>query len=337
MKTGNMSIKLIVGACAMAVLILDAETALHGASAGIDLCIRSVIPALFPFLICTSYLTGNLSGIPLAFLRPIGELCRIPASSAGIMITGLLGGYPTGAQATAQAWELGTIPKEDARRMLGFFSNAGPAFIFGILSPYFSGIGPLFLLWGVHILSAVAVGFLLPGGHTTDTTIQRPSGISFSQAVSRSVRTMGLICGWIILFRMTILFLERWILWSIPRATGIWITGLLELTNGCVSLSVIDDEPLRFLLASTFLSAGGLCVGMQTISVTGSLGPGMYFPGKVMQCCISTLLCGFIIPMIYPGTWFLLPSAIALIILVILLYCLHFRKNNSSNFHLQGV
>ena len=129
--------KLACCAIAMTLCILDAKTVLQGATNGIELCMRSVIPALFPLLTCSTYLTGNLGIFSSSLLRPVGKLCRIPSSCVGILITGFLGGYPTGAQAVAQAYESGSISKETASRMLGFCNNAGPAFIFGILSTIF--------------------------------------------------------------------------------------------------------------------------------------------------------------------------------------------------------
>ena len=40
-----------VAAISFLLLIFDAKTALVGASTGIEMCFRSIIPALFPFLV----------------------------------------------------------------------------------------------------------------------------------------------------------------------------------------------------------------------------------------------------------------------------------------------
>lgn len=337
MKAKSQAVKTIGGACAMVVLILDAETALRGSLEGIELCIRSVIPALFPFLICSIYLTGNLGNMQIPLLRPMGRLCRIPPGSEGILLTGLLGGYPVGAQSVTQAFEAGCIRREDALRMLGFCSNAGPAFLFGMLSPCFSGSHTPWILWGIQLLSAIAGGVMLPGGSNREAACIHKSGITVPQAMNRALGTMASICGWVIGFRTIILFVDRWFLWMMPEQAGLFLTGLLELTNGCVNLSSVEDESLRFLMAVLFLSAGGLCVGMQTVSVTGGLGTGWYFPGKLLQTGIALLLCGLIMPMIYPGSavpW-LVPGSFAMTIFLI--YSFRIRKNNSSNFGLLGV
>jgi len=46
------------------------------------------------------------------------------------------------------------------------------------------------------------------------------------------------------------------------------------------------------MIASAILSFGGVCVYMQTLSVTEGLGIGWYFPGKVLQTVFSLMLSG---------------------------------------------
>ena len=68
---------------------------------------------------------------------------------------------------------------------------------------------------------------------------------------------MGNVCGWVILFRILIAFLERWFLWLLPASVRVAVTGLLELSNGCCALAEIKDFKMRFLLCSGMLSFGG--------------------------------------------------------------------------------
>ena len=64
----------ILAALGMIVLILDAKTALSGAREGIDLCMRTVIPALFPFFICILLSFLSLQQIQLSRSLQIGSL-----------------------------------------------------------------------------------------------------------------------------------------------------------------------------------------------------------------------------------------------------------------------
>ena len=321
----------------MAILIFDARTAYQGASEGIDLCIRTVIPALFPFFVLSILLTGNLVGQSIPFLRPIGKLCGIPLGSESLLLVGLLGGYPVGAQNIAQAYELGQLSGSDARRMLSFCSNAGPAFIFGMISQLFPNLIITWCLWGIHIFSAIMVGIIFPGKSTAHIPMKKSAGITLSFSLERAIKVMAGVCGWVILFRIILSFLNRWFLWLLPETVQVIAAGLLELTNGCSGLNEIENLGLRFILCSGFLSIGGLCVTMQTVSVTGTLGIGQYVPGKITQTAISILAATLLQYILFqPEQQCMIPI---LILTVCVLVCgiMIFLRNNSRKMQQIGV
>ena len=290
MKRSKKLLPIVLPCVGMLVLILDSKTALQGAQTGIELCFKSVIPSLFPFFVCSILLTGVMAGQNVPFLKPVVRFCKMPSGSENLLIVGLLGGYPVGAKCIFDSWKRGMISKEDAKRCLGFCSNAGPAFIFGMCSALFSNIMSVWVLWLIHITSALFVGNLLPGKENTTVTPPQKAGVSLPEAMEKSIGAMLSVCSWIVLFRVIIAFGQRWFLWLLPENWSITLEGLLELANGCISLSAVDAEGLRFVLSAGFLGLGGLCVGLQTVSVVGELGTGMYFPGKVLQCGISVCL-----------------------------------------------
>lgn len=313
-------------AVGMLILILDSRAALSGIREGIGLCIRTLIPSLFPFFVLSTLLTGNLIGQPVRLLRPLCAICGVPQGAESLLAVGLLGGYPVGAQNIAFSYRSGGLAKSDAERMLAFCNNAGPAFIFGILGSMFSKPHIPWLLWGVHIVSALVVGILL-SGNISKTTAQSRRGISVSEALESSVKVMALVCGWVMIFRMILNFLERWFLWMIPETCQIAIAGILELSNGCIQLGGIPSEGLRFILAGMMLSLGGLCVTMQTTSVTKGLSLKLYSYGKILQCLISLLLC-LILQSAFPGEQRVrVPGILTVfIILLCLIFALKIRK-----------
>lgn len=274
----------------MLVLILDAKTALAGAKEGIQLCLYTVIPSLFPFFILSILINRSLAGKAFRLLRPIGKLCGIPEGAETLFLLGLLGGYPVGAQGISEAYLAKSLNEKDARRMLGFCNNAGPAFIFGMVGSLFDRPLIPWLLWGIHIVSSILVGCILPGRSKRSCQLTQSSTITVPQALEKSLKTMALVCGWVIVFRVMLAFLQRWFLWLIPMDVQIWIAGSLELSNGCFALHAITSQGTRFVVSAGILAFGGICVAMQTISVTGALDTGMYFPGKLLQCCISIVL-----------------------------------------------
>lgn len=278
-------------ALGMLILILDAKTASAGAAAGLELCIYTVIPALFPFFVLSILLTGTLTGQSLPLLRPLGNLCGVPQGAESLLLAGALGGYPVGAQCVALAYASGALEQQDARRMLGFCNNAGPSFLFGMGSVLFDSPQILAVLWGIGLLSAILTGALLPGkSHGCVRKIPgRPSALP--EAVSKSISALAGVCGWVILLRVVLAFLDRWLLWLLPPAGRTVVFGILELTNGFAVLTQTAPLGLRFVLCSGFLSFGGICVLLQTSSVTSRYGLdlGLYLPGKILQACISVL------------------------------------------------
>ena len=278
----------------MIVLILDTKTALSGAIDGITLCISTVIPSLFPFFLFSILLNNTLLGTRPAFLRPLGKVLGIPSGAEPLLLIGLIGGYPVGAQCIADAYRSKILTKSDAHRMLGFCSNAGPAFIFGMGSCIFDRAWVLWALWAIHILSALFVGAILPRKTRSQCSTTGSKSMSIAQVLEISIRTTATVCSWIIIFRVLLAFLNRWFLWLLRDVDKGLFTGLLELSNGCYTLPLIHSKGAQFILCATFLGFGGICVLMQTFSVTAGLGLGMYFPGKAIQCAVSILISGLV-------------------------------------------
>lgn len=287
MKNNKNTGSIVLGAAALLVLILDSQTAAYGATEGIALCLRTVIPSLFPMMVLTSLLTQSLFGQRIPLLGKMHTYLGMPPGSEGYFIAGLLGGYPIGARCIAQAHQEGKLTKQDAEHMLGFCSNAGPAFIFGICSTFFESSAAAWLLWGVHILSCITVGILTENKPSTQSRISKQASPSLTDTVKESVKVMGIVSGWIVIFRVIIRFLQSWVLWLFPDSIQVLISGIIELTNGCCMVGQITDPNTRFVLCSLILAAGGLCVFTQTLSVTAGLHIRKYVTGKLLQALFS--------------------------------------------------
>ena len=283
-------IRLLIGSLGMMVLILDSRLALTAAAQGIDICIRAVIPSLFPFFFFSGLLTDALRGLRLPFSNQIGRLLRIDPNAVPIWMIGVLGGYPVGAQAVGQAVSNGSIHPDDGRRMLAFCNNCGPAFLFGIVGSAFEHIWMAFALWAIQIISSVICALAIPGQVSSAGRMSREK-TPVRNILSKSISVMAQVCGWIVLFRILLSFLEHWFGFLISKETIVALLGLLELSNGCLSLDSITDMPTRFVLCSGMLGFGGLCVTMQTLSVCPkALKTDLYLPGKLLHCGCSIVL-----------------------------------------------
>ena len=278
-----------LAASGILIMILDGQAAFSGATAGMELCIKNVIPALFPFLFLCSILTDRLWGNQFRLMRTLAHKLGIPPGAESLLIVSFLGGYPAGAQAIGTAWQEHKLPQKDAERLLAVCNNAGPAFLFGMVSHQFQSHHTLWALWSIQILSSLLIG-IYGSQNVPKQAAHSNTQKTLSQILLATVKTMGIICGWILMFRILSEFLTKWVFWCIPFEIQVLLTGILELSNGCCMLSQIQDEALRFLICSCLLSLGGICITMQTAAVIGSLSLKTYLKGKFQHVLMCMML-----------------------------------------------
>ena len=277
---------LIAALAGMLVLIFDGKTAAEGIRQGIDICIQTLIPSLFPFFVLSGIITASILGQPVPCLNRIGRFMHMPSGCESLFAVGILGGYPVGAGTVWSAYHKGRLTELEANRLVIFCNNAGPSFLFGILGQLFPAGYYVWLLWGIQILSAILTGYIL-SGEQRDSKIENSSQINISNILCNSIGNMATVCGWVVLFRMVLEFLDRWFLWLLQPKLQVFLCGFLELSNGCLRLSDVTDVNLRFLIASVLLSFGGLCILMQTQGVFPTLKIKDYLSGKLIHLTIS--------------------------------------------------
>lgn len=309
------------------ILILDGKTALSGAAEGIDLCLRTVIPALFPFICISSVFLSSATALSWKG-TVLSTVFRYPTGAGYLALPCILGGYPVGAQSVCKAYQEGCLKKDEAQRLLAFSNNAGPSFVFGVVGQMFPKPWFPWALWGIHIAGALVAAHCVSNVDTAQHSDRQPEQSNGNLMVG-AVRTMGVICGWVILFRVLIAFQNRWFLWFLPESARIALIGLLELSNGCCELPKIPDIRVRFILCSAMLAAGGLCVTAQTASVTKGLSLRCYFPGKIIQVLVSLLISYSI----------MYQTVLPIVFLLFLLLLISIRagKKRSGNRSLSGV
>ncbi len=278
---------LLMALICIVMLIFDPVTAVSGAKDGISLSIQSVIPSLFPFIFLSNIISGHCDLMKIPMLRRLCKWTGIPDGCESILLLGWIGGYPVGAKTVYDNYKNGQLSRSTAARMLAFCNNAGPSFIFGVLHSMFHRPFVLWLLWWTQIASSLLTGVLLnknPDAQPSSPTLRRTN---ISQALTSSIHSMAIICGWIILFRVLFSYLELRLLSKLSPLLSTVLIGILELTNGCISLTTIANAAHRFIACNLILTFGGLCVAFQTKSVVKELDFHSYFPGKLLQCAIT--------------------------------------------------
>ena len=285
-------------------LLIRGDAAAQGVRDGIDLCVTSVIPALFPFFAASQLLVSL--GAAEALVR---RLFGMDGAGAAAYLLGLIGGYPLGAKTAESLVRQGLLTPEDGALLLTFCNNAGPAFILGIAgSGVFRSSRAGVWLYLIHAAAATATGLLFcfirkyirkqnisgffrfsaSSCNFPTAMAQKRPPLSASTALIGAVRggvtAMAGVCGFVIFF-LVLLRLGESFLGPLPPLAA----GLVELTNGILRLT---PDRGGFVLAAALLGWGGLSVHCQTAAVLGGSGISMrwYLPAKAMQSAVSAVL-----------------------------------------------
>jgi len=320
------------------VMTKNLDVCISAGREGVELCTRTLIPSLFPFMVVSSCFCLLIDP---GYFHWIEKIAHIPAGSGSYFILGLLGGYPSGAQLIGNGYQAGLLDKNAAEHLLTFCNNAGPAFIIGMAGVLFDNSQIGWIIWGIHGTSAIIAANIF---RTPDTYIihtQSEIQLSIPVVLKKCVISMSLICGWVILFRTLLSIIKSYICvaasdWIIPL-----LAGLLELSNGISSLETINIQAYRFVLFCTLLGFGGISVMLQTASVIGCLSIRNFVQGKILHCALSLLIC---LPFSYllfergGSVSFTLCSAVISIFLIILISILNKQKKccNISNKERKG-
>ena len=309
-------------------MVLYPTAALESAQKGVALWASAVLPALLPFFICSNFMI--LLGIPGLVGRYFERLFQFvfgaPGSSAFVFIISTTSGYPMGPKLIGDMCRRGEINLNEAKRMLTFCSTSGPLFMLGAV-----GVGMFHSpLVGAVIAVAHYSGAILNGilYHFLDLGInrkptqkrryagQRPAGYimerggsnslleMFTESILSALKTMGIICCYLVIFTMANDFLE--LSGALNFCTGgyqkSFLKGLLEMTVGCNALSITDGTGImmKCVIASFLISFGGFSVFAQSMSVLYGLNisPGYYLTAKLAHGLISAMVAFFAGPFI---------------------------------------
>lgn len=261
-----------------AVLVINGKAAAQGAAEGISLCLNTVIPSLFCFMVLTGFLVQSgiyrLLSLPLA---PVAKhLFFLPSDTASIILLSFVGGYPMSAKAISDLLACRRISFSCAQRMLCFCFCAGPSFIItAIGAGMFGSVSVGIFLYLTQVFISCLIGIVLGiysriHSHTLSLPVSSltpvaAQPISYSRAfvnsVAQAVQTCGQMCGFVILFKAVSALLSPVLK---NKNLSCLILGSLEVTNGC---ALGASLPFGVVFVSVFLSFGGFSVLAQIAGI----------------------------------------------------------------------
>ncbi len=248
----------------LTVLFVFREQVGRGAMDGILLCGRVVIPSLFPFMFLADFISRTIVRRVLGrIISPLFYLLfGVKGECATSVLLSFVSGYPVSAKLINEQYAAGAISRQDAKRLMRFCVNPGPAFAVAavggtILGSVRAGV----VIWVSVLLASVAVGMFSRPKNKESNPLPVPKEVSASEAfcesVASSARAVFSICAYTVLFAA---FCAP--LCQMPFAE-IWLKPLLpvlEITNG---ISTLGRFPLPAFAA--YISFGGLSVIFQIL------------------------------------------------------------------------
>ncbi len=327
---------IVNGALLAGVLVMGAglliwpQAVATGTSRGLAICGGVIIPSLFPFLILAGFLVR--SGISESIGRRLEWLTRrlfkLPGCCSTPIFISLVGGYPAGGAAIGELLDRGAITQGQARRMLQFCVNGGPAFIIsaigaGMLGSVQKGV----LLFVSHITVSLLIGIIgarwvkdepnppAAAGKRASSpkTSQNPlkskparrsiAG-AFVDSVNNACRSLLYMCGFVVLFAALLSLGDgsgftdgfhrfialpfRWMGREVD--TSYILPVLLEVS--CGTVEVAGSGVMAPFLLSMALGWGGLSVHCQLAATLQGyrLINGSFFLARICHGVLSGLL-----------------------------------------------
>ncbi|MBR7142137.1 MAG: hypothetical protein IKD06_01210 [Clostridia bacterium] len=300
--------------CMAGLLLFPAPCAL-AARGGLAVCAQTLVPSLFPFLVLATVFirTGLASYLGRPFEGLMRRLFWLPGSCAGVLLLGITAGYPVGAKAVTDMYRQGHCTAAQAKRMLCFCSNAGPAFVVSVAgAALFGRVEAGFWL----LACQTAASFLCGAGlglwarrheHSPlrgRAACRRIEWKNAAPAMADAALAMVRVCGFAVFFAVFLALMEQTglpaALTALAEKLGLFPhvaegleKGFWEVTAGLTALAQGNtSHPLALATAGLLLAWSGVSVHCQVLAYLGEAGLSarQYLLGK----CACALLTGIL-------------------------------------------
>lgn len=297
-------------AAAAVLLLSQPQAAALGFSEGVQLCLRSVLPALFPFFVVSGLMVSHPAGRLLAApLRPVARAAGFQDSETPLfLLLSWLGGYAVCARLAGEAVKSGKYRPADAERLLVLGCCSGPGFVIGCVGGLMLGsVRTGVLLYGLQLSANFAAAAFLrlftpcrprrspPRGREAIPAGDAAGGLA--AAISGAVDSCLSVCGCVLFFRVVSAVLER--LLTPGQAASAFLRAGMEITAGCDAFAALGG---RYALWGVCLCLSGLgcSVFAQLRQLTGGAVPlGRLVLSRAVHLVVLQILirlCGAALP-----------------------------------------
>ena len=292
---------------AISLVLLKSDTVMPAMLAATKVCLNTVIPSLFPFMVlCDVFVNSGAAEMIASVLGGIFEkIFGIGRGGAVAVLLGLVFGFPVGTKSAVSLYERGRIDKSELCHLICFCNGPSSAFLIGAVGVgLFGSRGFGVVLCAAEMLSALVIGVCARAFFSTqnskekknkkplqNATDKRGSVISIVDAVTSSAVSMLYICAFIVFFSAITGIVD-----DCAREFGVNSTvrallmGFFEMTGGVRAIAGADIERIAAcLLCAAAVGWSGISVHFQFISLCKDTGVGYraYFIAKTLRAVLD--------------------------------------------------
>ncbi len=271
-------------------------------SDAIYICLESIIPSLYFFMIISSLLIK--SGVGDIFQKHLSPITKrifgFDGRILAVFLFSQFGGYPVGIRLLSDLYNEKTITQNQARIFSYFCYSSGPAFILGIVFDK-SQFAPILIsnitanLLLAIVLCKANVRSIKSDKWAKNTTI-KSNGADIVACTQSSAKSLFCVCSMILLMRALICIARNiGIISSLchlcKRLFGINYADAYSLWCCFFEVSCVNQVSFCFLRAA-LLSFGGICVIMQIYSLCSfKICFAKFIMARFFAALISGVLC----------------------------------------------
>jgi len=283
-------------------LILYPTQVIVGIRDSLDLCIKTLVPTIFPFAVVTNMLVGYNCEIWISqfIKKPFEYLFHLNSNLAFAYILGIFSGYPQGAVAILAVYEKGGCTKEEAEHALCFCNNTGIAFLLGAVPVIFNNSRLGIQLFTVQLVSSFIYAVIFRPKGIIKTNILPETEVAQTEpilvsSVMRAIRPTVTVSAFVMLFgALGTLINDLFIHYSLSPLFSSILLCFLEITNASGYLSQLESE-LSLPLMGFAVCFSGICVHLQIAGcLKNKLSMKRFFTAKLFQG-----ICAFLIILIF--------------------------------------
>ncbi len=318
-KGGFMKKKLATIIIVLIILIIcvevlrESKSIMRTVTFSLNIWQSNIFPSLFPFFVISELLIncGFASFLGEILKKVMNKVFKLKGESSFALVLSMLSGFPSGSKYTKELYIKGLINDQEATKLLTFTHFSNPVFILGTISIMFLNNKEIgFLILVCHYIGSFIVGILfrnyyispnnnikisfkkaVDAMHQKRVANKMNFGQMITQALMNSINTLFLILGVITMFLIITTIIDNNINLNLYNQSI--LNGIFEMTQGLKYTSLLNI-PLKnkAILATLFISFGGLSVHMQTISIISDTKI-KYYPfliARILHASISSLL-----------------------------------------------